>query len=97
MRLEPEVEPRLHRIARRAGEMLVGDDAHARLERLLAGNELADRLSEPPESAIGREHELPVRRVRKARGARIDLSRQRLLRGAGKCLRLRARGSRHPA
>src|SRR5262249_58265579 len=46
--LELQIEPRLHCVARRAGKMLVGDDAHARLERLLAGNELADGLSEPP-------------------------------------------------
>ena len=43
MRLEPEIEPRLHRLARRAGEMLVGDDAHARPQHVVAGDELADR------------------------------------------------------
>ena len=32
MGLEPEVEPGLHHIARRAGEMLVGEDAHARAQ-----------------------------------------------------------------
>ena len=92
MRLEPEIEARLHCIARRAGEMLVGDDAHARLERLLAGNELADRLAEPAHGAVGREHELPVRRLRKPGRARVDLAGERLLRGAGERLRFRACG-----
>src|SRR5262249_42045965 len=83
VRLEPQIEPRLYRVARRTGEMLVGDDAHARLERLLAGNELPDGLPGPPVGPVGCEHKLPVRRLREARCARVDFSRQRLLRGAG--------------
>src|SRR2546430_12072790 len=39
-----QIEPRLHRIAWRARETLIGDDAHARFERLLRGDKLADRL-----------------------------------------------------
>ena len=94
MGLQPEIEPPLRRIARRTGEMLVGDDAQARLEHLLAGHQSADRLTEPPDRTVGREHELPVRRVGEARGARIDLSRQRLLRSTGErfCFRARGRG-----
>ena len=90
--LEPQIEPRLHRVARRAGKMLVGDDAHARLERLFAGNELANGLSEPPDGPVGREHELPVRRLRQARCTRVDFPRQRLLRCAGERFRFGAGG-----
>ena len=92
MGLEPQIEPRLHRVARRAGKMFVGDDAHARLERLFAGNELADGLSEPPDGPVGREHELPVRRLRQARCTRVDFPRQRLLRRAGERFRFGAGG-----
>src|SRR6266540_89308 len=60
VRLEPHIEPRLHRITWRARETLIGDDAYARFERLLRGKELADRLPHPPHGAIGREHELSV-------------------------------------
>src|SRR5262249_60969259 len=56
--LEPQIESHLHSVARRTGEMLVRDDAHARLERLLAGHELADGLPEPPDGAVGCKHEL---------------------------------------
>ena len=81
MRFEPEIEPRLHRLARRAGEMLVGDDAHARAQHLFAGDELADRGAGPAQRAVGGEHELVVRRLRQPRGARVDLAGERLLRG----------------
>ena len=92
MGLEPEIEARLHGVARCAGEPLVGDDAQARLEYLLAGDELCDRLAEPADGAIGGQHELLVRGLREPRGARVDLAGQRLLRGAGKRLGFRARG-----
>src|SRR3954463_13628014 len=93
VRLEPEGKARLHRIARCTGEMFVGNDAHARLERFLAGDELSYRLSEPPDGAVGREHELPVRRLCEPGRAHVDLSGQRLLRRTGERLRFRA-GSR---
>ena len=80
----------LRDLARRAGQLLVGDDAQARLEHLLAGDELADRLAEPADRAIGGEHDLLVGRLREPRGARVDLARQRLLGGAGQRLGLRA-------
>ncbi len=47
IRLQPAVEPRLDRIARRAGEVLVGDDAHARPQNLFPGIKLADRGAGP--------------------------------------------------
>src|SRR6185369_10688394 len=94
VRLEPEVKPRLHRIARCAGEMFVGNDAHAWLERFLAGHELSYRLSEPPDGAVGREYELPVRCLCEPGRAYVDLSRQRLLRRAGERLCFGAGGRR---
>ena len=47
MGLEPRLEPRLDLVPRRAGELLVGDDAQARLEELLARLELRHRVAEP--------------------------------------------------
>ena len=56
----------LHRVARRAGELLVGDDAHARTQHVLAGDELADRRADPAHRAVGGEHELALRRLLRA-------------------------------
>ena len=50
--LEPEIKPRLHGVARRTGEVLVGDDAHARFQDLFGGDKLADRLAQPPDRAV---------------------------------------------
>ena len=86
MRLEPEIEPRLHGVARRAGQMLVGEDAHARAQHVVARGELADRLAEPADAAVGGEHELLVGRMRQLGGARIDLAGERLLRGGAQRL-----------
>src|SRR5262245_66657875 len=94
MRLQPRIETGLHFVARRTGQLLVGDDAHARLERLLGGNDAADRLPLPADHAVGRQYELVVLGLRDAPGASVDLAGQRLLRGAGERLRLRARGGR---
>ena len=74
MRLEPEIEPRLHGVARRAGQMLVGENAHARLQHIVARGELADRLAEPADAAVGGEHELLVRRVPTSFSARASIS-----------------------
>jgi hypothetical protein len=59
--------------------VLVGDDAQARFERLLAGGEPPDGLAEPPDgpSVAAR---LSIRRLCQARSARVDLSRQRFCR-----------------
>ena len=62
--LEPEIEPRLHRLARGAGELLVGDDAHARPQHVVAGDQLADRRAGPAHRAVGGQHELAVGRLR---------------------------------
>ena len=81
MRLEPEIEPRLHRLARRAGELLVGDDAHARLAAR-PRRRSACRPAAPIQRmrAVGGQHELRVGRLRELGGARVDLAGQRLLR-----------------
>src|SRR5207342_1557781 len=42
VRLHPAIEPRFHRVPRRAGQMLVGDEADARAQDFLAGDQLAD-------------------------------------------------------
>ena len=47
VRLEPLIEPGLHAVARRAGELLVGNDAHPRLEDLFAPELVAPRLLDP--------------------------------------------------
>ena len=57
MGLEPGLEARLDLVARRAGELLVGEDAQARLEQLLARLELRDRVAEPANDAVVGEHE----------------------------------------
>ena len=54
MVLEPEIEPRLHRVARRAGELLVGDHAKPRPQHVVAGDQLADRRADPAHRAVGR-------------------------------------------
>ncbi len=38
MRLEPEIEPRLHLLARGSGELFVGQNADARMHHILAGD-----------------------------------------------------------
>ncbi len=44
---------RLHQFARRAGQMFVGDDAHARPQGVVAGHQLADQIAE---SSARRRH-----------------------------------------
>ena len=92
MGLEPEIEPRLHQFARRPGQMLVGDDAHARPQRVVAGGELADQIASPAQSAVVGQHDLIVGCLRKFRGARFDLAGQRFLRGRIERLGFRAGG-----
>ena len=92
VRLDPEVEPRLHGVARRAGEMLVRENAHARAQHVVARRELADRLAEPADAAVGREHELLVAGMGELCGARVDLAGERLLRGGAQRLAFRTRG-----
>ena len=80
MGLEPEVEPRLHRLARGSGQPVVGDDARPRTQHLVGGDELGHRVAGPAQRAVGGEHELIVRRIRQLFRARLDLAGKRLLR-----------------
>ena len=82
MGLEPEIEPRLHQFARRPGQLLVGDDAHARTQHVVAGDQLADHVAGPAQRAVVCQHDLIVRGLRQFGGARFDLAGERLLRGA---------------
>src|SRR5215472_18493717 len=51
MGLEPSVEPRLDSLARRAGEMFIGDEANARPQRFFASLKFADRRANPTQRA----------------------------------------------
>ncbi len=55
---EPEVETGLHRLERRTGQLLVGENAQARPQHDVAGDDLGDRLADPADGAVGGEHEL---------------------------------------
>jgi hypothetical protein len=78
---EPEIEPALRHVERGAVQLLVGEDAHARLQDMVAGGDLADRLAQPADDAVIGEHEGLVDSLGDARGALLDLARQRFLRG----------------
>ena len=80
MRLQPQIEPRLHRLARRAVQPLVGDDAQSRMQRVVGGHELRDRIAGPADGAVRCQHELIVGGGGQFFGTRIDLARQHLLR-----------------
>jgi hypothetical protein len=91
VRLEPEIEPRLHGIARRAGELLVGDDAHARLEHSSPAMSLptgspSQRMT--PSEASTNCSSAPATALRRG----VDLAGERLLRGGVQRLGLRAGG-----
>src|SRR5205085_11520236 len=87
----PQIEPRLHGIARRARQMVIGENAHARAQHVIARTELADRLTEPADAAVGGEHELLVAGITELCGGPIDLARARLLRGGTPRFPLRTR------
>ena len=80
MRLQPEIEPVLHRLARRAVQPLVGDDAQPRMQRIIRRHQFGDCIAGPAQRAVGGEHELIVGRRGQFFGARIDLAGERLLR-----------------
>ncbi len=80
MRLEPELEPGLHLLTRRTGEALVGDDADARMQRLLRGSQARHGVAGPADGAVGGQHELLVRRIAQFFGARVDLAGEHRLR-----------------
>ena len=81
MRLQPEIEPRLHGLARRAGEALVGNDADARMQRVVGRHQLCHGIAGPADGAVRGQHELVVGGGGEFFGARVDLAGQRLLRG----------------
>src|SRR5690242_20736404 len=94
MALDPEIKPRLNRIARRACKLLVGNDAHTRMEHVFARSQLADSLSRPADRTIACEHKLLVGcRLQSARTG-IDLSGERFLRGRTQRLGFRTCGGR---
>ena len=90
MRLQPQIEPRLHGLARRAGEAVVGDDADARMQRVVGRDELGHRVAGPADGAVGGQHELVVGRCGKLCGARVDLAGEHLLGSRLQCLGVRA-------
>src|SRR3954453_9731503 len=59
--------------------MLIGENAHAWAQHVVARSELADGFAEPADAAVAREHELLVAGMVDLCGARIDLARERLL------------------
>ncbi len=81
MRLQPQIEPGLHRFARRAVEAIVGDDANARMQRVVGRDQLCHRVAGPADGAVGGQHELVVGGGGQFLGARVDLAGQRFLRG----------------
>ena len=91
---DPQVEAALHHLQRRAGQLLVGDDAHVRLEDVRTGCDAPDRLAEPADQPVVGQHEGLVHRLVDAGGAALDLGGQRLLRGGVQRARLLARGLR---
>ena len=90
VRLQPQIEPRLHRFARRAGQPFVGNDAHARMQRVVGRHQLGHRVAGPADGAVRGQHELIVGRGGEFFGARVDLAGQRLLRGRLQRLGVRA-------
>jgi hypothetical protein len=81
MRLQPEIEPPLHFFARGAGEPFIGDDAQARMQRILRRHEFGDRIAGPADGAVRSQHEIVVGRSGQLLGAGVDFAGQRLLRG----------------
>ena len=73
---DPEVEATLHHLQRRPGQLLVGDDAHVRLEDMRPGGDAPDRLAEPADQAVVGQHEGFVHRLVCGRGWRGPRSRK---------------------
>ncbi len=82
VRLEKQVEPGLHALARRAGQTVVGDQANARLQHIVRGGQFAHRIAHPAQRAVGGERELIVGSAAELGRARVDFARQRLLRSS---------------
>ena len=79
---EPEVEPGLHLFQRRTRQLLVGQDADAGRQHMVAGDDLADRLAEPADHAVVGEHIGLVNGLVNALGPPLDFAGQRLERGS---------------
>ena len=92
MGLEPKVEAGLHQLFRRTGQMVVGNDAHARPQRVVAGHQFADSLAGPSQGAVIGQDDLVVRGLRQFGRTRLDLAGQCLLRGGVERLGFRAGG-----
>ena len=70
-----------------AGQMLVGEDPHARAQHLVARRQLADRLAVPAQRAVATTARTARRAHGESRaGARLDLAGERLLRGGAQRL-----------
>ena len=93
MGLQPQIEPGLHRLARRAGQPFIGNDPQPRMQRVVRGDQSRHGIASPADGAVRGQHELIVRRAGQFFGARLDFAGQRLLRdrlqglglGAGLC------------
>ena len=64
MGLEPQIEPGLHRFARRARQPIVGNNADARMQRVVGGDQFRHRIPGPADRPIRCQHELIVGRGR---------------------------------
>ena len=58
--LQPQIKPRLHRVARCAGQALVGNYANARMQDIVRSHQFGDRVASPADGAIGRQQKLVV-------------------------------------
>ena len=80
MRLQPQIEPGLHRLARCAGQTIVGNNAQARMQGVLGSDELGHRIASPADGRIRGQHELIVGRSGQFLGACLDFTCERFLR-----------------
>ncbi len=76
--LEPGAQAVVHLVAGRPGEMLVRENAHARLEELVAGLELRHGIAHPADRAVVRQHQRGVGRLGEPVGPCLDLPGQGL-------------------
>ena len=81
MRLQPQVEPRLHRIAWRAAQPFIRNDPDPRVQRVVRRHDSRHRIAGPANRTIGGQHELIIGRGRQLLGAGVDFAGQGLLRG----------------
>ena len=68
-------------VARRAGQLLVGEQDDARPQRILGRDQRADRRADPAQDAVGAERDVAIGGSGKALRARFELRAERLLRG----------------